>query len=137
MFEQIRSLVSGFCPYVAISLRFFLFLIFRLDFFLNGFPNSFIVHTRPRFLFEPNFDFPLVVFSHAGISFYYLLFSIFWNGFFSKWFSRAIHSSFFFRFTGFSANFLNFWRILSIVAFCFVLLLIRDLIKCSGVFRYR
>ena len=36
-------------------------------FFLNGFSNPFLVHSRPRFLFEPKFPFWLVVFcSHAA-----------------------------------------------------------------------
>ena len=39
------------------------FWIFWIEFFfLNGFLNSFIVHSRPSFLFEPNFHFSLVVF---------------------------------------------------------------------------
>ena len=31
-------------------------------FFLNGFPNPFIVHPRPNFVFESNFSFSLVFF---------------------------------------------------------------------------
>ena len=31
-------------------------------FFLNGFPNPFTAHSRPKFLFELNFHFSLVVF---------------------------------------------------------------------------
>ena len=37
---------------------------FGSDFFLNVFPNPSIVHSRPSFLFEPNFHFSLVVFFH-------------------------------------------------------------------------
>ena len=36
---------------------------------LNDFPNPFIVHSRPSFLFEPNFHFSLVIFcSHVVFS---------------------------------------------------------------------
>ena len=69
-------------------------------FFLNGFPNPFIVRSRPSFLFEPNFDFSVVVFcSHAAISLWFLLFFDFLDRiFFSKWFFQSIHSSFYAKF---------------------------------------
>ena len=64
MFEQkfAFSLVV-FCSHAAIS-RFTVFFFNFLDpiFFLNGFPNPFMLHSRPYFLFEPNFLFSLVVF---------------------------------------------------------------------------
>ena len=46
----------------------FFFIFFWIGCFLNGFPNLFIVHSRPSFfLLEPNFSFLLVVFcSHAA-----------------------------------------------------------------------
>ena len=66
---KIRFLASGFfCSHAAISLWFLLFFLDQI--FLNGFYNPFIVHSRPSFLFEPNFHLSLVVFI--------------W--FFSKWF---------------------------------------------------
>ena len=46
------------------------FVVFRFfgpDFFLNRFPNPFIVHSRPSFLFELNFHFSLMVFFTCGI----------------------------------------------------------------------
>ena len=53
-----------FCSHAAISFWFLLFFfsIFWIGFFLNGFPNPFIVHSMHSFLFEPNFHFLLVVF---------------------------------------------------------------------------
>ena len=45
-----------------LTLIFTAFRFFRSHFLLNGFPNPFIVHSRPSFLFEPNFHFLLVVF---------------------------------------------------------------------------
>ena len=42
-----------FCSHAAISLWFLLFFrLFGLDFFLNGFPNPFIVRSRSSFLFS-------------------------------------------------------------------------------------
>ena len=60
-------------------LRFFDFL--DRIFFLNCFPNPFIVHSTPSFLFEPNFHFSLVVFCSCGIltlifCFFFLIFLI-------------------------------------------------------------
>ena len=55
MFEQkfAFSLVV-FCSHAAISLWFLLFCrFFGSDFFLNGFPNPFIVRSRSSFLFFP------------------------------------------------------------------------------------
>ena len=69
MFEQQFAFSLGvLCSHAAISLGFLLFFrFFGLDFFLNGFPNPFIVHFRPSSLFEPNLPFSLVVFcSHAA-----------------------------------------------------------------------
>ena len=69
-FEQKFALsLVVFCSHAAISLCFLLFFQFFWIgfFFLNAFPNPFINHSRPNFLFEPNFDFSLVVFcSHAA-----------------------------------------------------------------------
>ena len=58
------------CSHAAISLWFFLFFFFQffgLIFFLNGFPNAFIVHSKPTFLFELIFFFSVVVFVTCGI----------------------------------------------------------------------
>ena len=71
------------------------FQFFGSDFFLNGFPNSFIVHSRPRFLLELNLHFSLVVFcSHAAISPWFLLFFDFWMFFFLNGFPNSfiVHS---------------------------------------------
>ena len=49
------------------------FLFFGSIFFLNSFPNPFIVHSRPSFLLEQNFQFSLVVFDqmrHSDIYFF-------------------------------------------------------------------
>ena len=63
MFEQqfTFSLVV-FCSHAAISLWFLMFIQFFGSFFLNGFPNPGIVHSRPSFLLESNLHFSLVVF---------------------------------------------------------------------------
>ena len=56
MFEQkfTFSLVR-FCSHAVISLWFLLFFrFFGSDFFLNGFPNPFIVRSRSSFLFSQN-----------------------------------------------------------------------------------
>ena len=45
------------------TLIFTVFRLFGSD-FLNGSPNSFIIQTRPSFLFKPNVHFSLVVFVH-------------------------------------------------------------------------
>ena len=52
-----------FCSHAAISLWFvlFLFQFFESNFFLNGFHNPFIVHSRPSFLLESNLHLSLVV----------------------------------------------------------------------------
>ena len=60
--------------------------------FLNGFPNLFIVYSRTSFLFEPKFDFSLVVFcSYASFwhrfSFFFLQFEefqLYWGAVFLK-----------------------------------------------------
>ena len=44
------------CSHASILLQFLLFLFDFLNrIFLNGFPNPFIVHSRPSFLFETKF----------------------------------------------------------------------------------
>ena len=49
------------------TLIFTVFSIFLIGFFLNGFRNPLIAHSRPSFLCEPNFHFSLVLFcSHAA-----------------------------------------------------------------------
>ena len=52
---------------------------FGLDriFFPNGFANPFRVHSRPSFLFEPNFLFSLVFCSHAVFDIDFLFFKFF------------------------------------------------------------
>ena len=63
VWTRIRFLGSGFCSHAAISLWFLLFFRFFVsDFFLNGSPNPFIVHSRLSFLLESNFLFSLVIF---------------------------------------------------------------------------
>ena len=64
MFEQkfAFSLVS-FCSHAAISLRFLLFFRFFESDFLKGFPNRLIAHSRPSFLFEPNFSLGVFLFT--------------------------------------------------------------------------
>ena len=62
---------------------------FGVNFFRSNFKVEWEngVWTKIRFL--------VVVFcSHAAISLWFLVFSIFWIGFFSKWFSQSIRSSF-------------------------------------------
>ena len=66
MIEQKFSLVVFLFTCGNFTLIFAVFSSFGSDFFLNGFPSPFIVHFRPRFLFEPNFHFSLMVFSHAA-----------------------------------------------------------------------
>ena len=51
-----------FCSHAAISLWFLLFFRFFEPDFLNKDPNSFIVYSRPSFLFEPDVRFSQVVF---------------------------------------------------------------------------
>ena len=78
--QKIYFSLVVFCSHAATSLWFLLFfLFFGSDFFLNGFRNPFMVHSRSSFLFEPNFDFSLVLFcSHAA----------FWHWFFVWLFSQ-------------------------------------------------
>ena len=59
MFEQkFASSLVVFCSHAAISFLFLLFLgFFGSDFFSKLFPNQFIVHSRPGFLFERNYFF--------------------------------------------------------------------------------
>ena len=55
MFEQKFGFsIVVFCSHAAISLLFLLFfsIFFGSDFFLNGFPNPFIVRSRSSFLFS-------------------------------------------------------------------------------------
>ena len=53
VWTKIPFLASGFCSHAAISLWFSLFFrFFDRDFFVNGFPNSFIVHSRSSCLFS-------------------------------------------------------------------------------------
>ena len=54
MFEQKFAFsIVVFCSHAAISVWFLLFFRFlELDFFLNGFPNPFIVRSRPSFLYS-------------------------------------------------------------------------------------
>ena len=62
MFERKFVFASDFlftCGYF--TLVFTVFPIFLIGFFLNGFSSPFIVHSRPSFLFEPNFHFSMVV----------------------------------------------------------------------------
>ena len=82
-----------FCSHAAISLWFLLFFFrfFGLDFFLNGLPNPFIVHSSPSFLFQPNFHFLLVVFcSTCGIFTLIFCFFIFWSDVFRNCFSNSL-----------------------------------------------
>ena len=77
----------------------FLFQFFGSD-FLNGFSNSFIVHSMPIFLFEPNFPFSLVVFcSHAAFWQWFSVFLKFFIWFFRNGFLNSLlvrsRSSFF------------------------------------------
>ena len=83
MFEQkfVFSLVVFFtCGNFTLILTHFNFL--DRVFFLNGFPNPLIAHSRPSFLSEPNFYFSLFIFcSNAAFTrqFFFLIFS---SGFF-------------------------------------------------------
>ena len=69
---KIRSLTSGFFVHMR---QFHFDFYFLIKFFL-GFPNPFIVHSRPCFfLFEPNFNLSLLVFcSHAVFRHDFLIF---------------------------------------------------------------
>ena len=62
-------------------------------FFLRGLPNPFIVHSRPGFLFEPNFTYSLMVFVHMP-SFNFDFLSCFLIRFFWKWFFQFTLSAF-------------------------------------------
>ena len=68
------------------------------EFFPNGFPNPFIVHSRPSFLFEPNLSFSPEVFVHMwhfDIDCFFILFylSCFENGFSNSLIVRSRSSS--------------------------------------------
>ena len=102
---MIRFLGSGFLftfwLFILILFYCFFFRFVGSDFFLNGFSNPFIVHTRPSFLFEPNFHFSLAVFcSHAAfLHWFSVVFLFFLSDFFSKWwFSQYTHSPFWYNF---------------------------------------
>ena len=57
---------------------------FGLD-FLNCFPNSFIVHSRPSVLFEPNFILSLLIFFHMRhFDIEFLIFFLFFRSDFSR-----------------------------------------------------
>ena len=63
----------------------FIFQFFGSDFFLNGFPNPFIVHSRPSFLVEPSFFLAsgfLFTCGFLALSFSYFIFSFFLEMFF-------------------------------------------------------
>ena len=78
------------------TLNFFTgFLDLCIDFFLNGFPNPFVVDPTPSFLFPPEFHFSFVVFLFTcGIlTWIFRFFSIFLSDF-QKWFSKFTHSPF-------------------------------------------
>ena len=64
MFEQNFAFsLAVFCSHAATSLRFVLFYqLFGSDFFLNGCPDPFIVHSRSSFWLESNLHISLVVF---------------------------------------------------------------------------
>ena len=59
---------------------------------LNVFPNAFIVHSRPSFLFELSFHFSLVVFCSHADSWHWFFVFVIW--FFKKRFSPITHSPF-------------------------------------------
>ena len=69
-------LACGFL-FTCVNFTFSVFSIFLIGFFLNGFPNPFIIHFSPNFLFEPNFACSIVVFcslcSYFGNGFPYSL----------------------------------------------------------------
>ena len=69
MFEQIFAfLLVVFFHMWQFHSDFYCLFHFWIGLFLNGFPNSFINHSRPSFLFEPKFSFSLVFFcSHAAL----------------------------------------------------------------------
>ena len=53
MFEAFPFLASGFLvTWGNLNMFFTVVSIFGWDFFLNGFPYLFIVHSRPSFMFE-------------------------------------------------------------------------------------
>ena len=95
MYEKFAFSVVVFCSHAETYFWFLLlFLFFGSHFFLYGFPNPFIVHSRPSFLFVPSFHFSLVVFVHMrqfNFDFYSFQFL---DRIFSNCFSRSIHSSF-------------------------------------------
>ena len=64
MFEQkFAFLVVVFVHMRQFNFDFLLFFcLFKSDFFPNVFPNPFMVHSRPSFLLETNFDFSLKFF---------------------------------------------------------------------------
>ena len=96
---KIRFLASGSFVHIRqvhfdFYCFFFQFSIFSIesDFFLNGFPNPFIVHSRPSILFEIIFYFPLVVFcSHAAFWHWFSVFFLFLDLiFFRNGFSHSL-----------------------------------------------
>ena len=80
VWAKIRFLASGFfCSHAAISLRFLLFFqFFWSDFFLNGFPNPFILRSRSSFLFSQWKFFELYVRTCPAMFFCFVV----WRSFF-------------------------------------------------------
>ena len=74
--NKVRFLACGFLFTCSnFTLIFTVSSIFGSDFFLNGFPNPFMVHYTPIYLFEINFHFSLVVFcSHVAFSHWFSVF---------------------------------------------------------------
>ena len=82
IWTKIRFLASG-CLFTCgnFTLLFTVFSIFGSDFFLNSYPNPFIVYSRPSFLFEPNFHFSLIIFSSRAVFRHFVFFLLFWSDF--------------------------------------------------------
>ena len=75
------------------TLIFTIFSIFWIGFFLNGFTNPFLVHSRHSF-FEPNFNFSLVLFTHMRHFNFDFLFFFFKSIFIRNGFFHFTHSPF-------------------------------------------
>ena len=67
VFEQKFAFSLAVFLFTCGNFTLFFFSIFWMGIFLNGFRNPFTAHSRPRFLFELNFYFSLVVlFTRSG-----------------------------------------------------------------------
>ena len=87
-------IVLGRCHMRQFHSDFFCFSFLLLIFFLNGFPNPFIVHSKPSFLLESNLHFSLLVFCFvlaSGIlTLIFCFFFVFWSNFLRNGFPNSL-----------------------------------------------